>query len=99
MTQQLIRYARRGASTRGVQGGGRGQRTGTTRPAAMQAYGRIAKDKALETDAAEIRIVPSGALEMIASQKAAGRAETTGTRNREKCGFNWEPHSTAASGH
>ena len=53
----------------------------TDKAAAMQAYGRMAKNRTMEVDAAEIRIRAERRLgEMLSSQKAAG-GRNTGARN------------------
>lgn len=54
--------------------------------AAMQAYGRMAQDKQLETDAAEIRIRAERRLgEIITDQKENGGLNTGGRPSKETC--------------
>lgn len=70
MTQQLIKYeaaCRALAACKSVDE----VKSWSDKAAAMQAYGRMAKDKTLEVDAAEIRIRAERRLgELIAAQKA-----------------------------
>jgi hypothetical protein len=72
MTNQLIKYeaaCRALAECKSVDE----VKTWADKAAAMQAYGRMAKDKSLEVDAAEIRIRAERRLgEMLAQQKAEG---------------------------
>lgn len=72
MSQQLIKYeaaCRALAECKSIDEA----KTWTDKAAAMQAYGRMAKDKTLEVDAAEIRIRAERRLgEMLAAQKTEG---------------------------
>lgn len=72
MTQELVRYeaaCRAIAECKSVDE----VKSWTDKAAAMQAYGRMAKDKTLEVDAAEIRIRAERRLgELLAAQKAGG---------------------------
>ncbi len=76
MTNQLIKYeaaCRALAECKSVDE----VKTWADKAAAMQAYGRMAKDKSLEVDAAEIRIRAERRLgEMLAQQKAEGGLAT-----------------------
>lgn len=72
MSNQLVRYeqaVRALAACKAVDE----VKSWADKAAAMQAYGRMAKDKTMEVDAAEIRIRAERRLgEMIAAQKASG---------------------------
>lgn len=76
MTQQLVKYdaaCRALAECKAVDE----VKAWADKAAAMQAYGRMAKDKTLEVDAAEIRIRAERRLgELIAAQKADGGLST-----------------------
>jgi hypothetical protein len=82
MTQQLIKYeaaCRAIAECKSVDE----VKTWADKAAAMQAYGRMAQDKTLEVDAAEIRIRAERRLgEMLAATKAEGGLKPAATLKR-----------------
>lgn len=99
MAQELVRYeaaCRAIAECKSVDE----VKSWTDKAAAMQAYGRMAQDKTLEVDAAEIRIRAERRLgEMLAHQKATGGLATGARLAGSKPGSNDGSSAVVANDH